>query len=33
MAQEIFDKNPDIDGVFSGDLGTVACMNVALQRE
>lgn len=32
MAQEIFDKNPDIDGVFSGDLGTVACMNVALQR-
>lgn len=32
MAQKILKKHPDIDGVFGGDLGIVACMNVALQR-
>lgn len=32
MAEEIFRKHPDIDGVFSGDLGAAACMNVALQK-
>ena len=32
MAQKILKKHPDIDGVFGGDLGAVACMNVALQR-
>ncbi len=31
-AQKILDAHPDIDGVFGGDLGVVACMNVALQR-
>lgn len=32
MAEEFFRKHPDIDGVFSGDMGAVACMNVALQK-
>lgn len=32
MAEELFGKHPDIDGVFGGDLAAVACMNVALQK-
>lgn len=32
MAERIFSTHPDIDGVFGGDMGAVACMNVALQK-
>ena len=31
-AMKIMDTHPDIDGIFSGDLGAVACMNMARQR-
>ena len=31
-AHDILDKYPDIDGIFTGDLGAAACMNVAQQR-
>lgn len=31
-ALKIMDTNPYIDGIFAGDLGAVACMNMARQR-
>ena len=31
-ALKIMEKHPQIDGIFSGDLGAVACMNMARQR-
>ena len=32
IAEDIFQSHPDIDGIFSGDLAALACMNMA-QRE
>lgn len=31
-AQKFMDNYPDIDGIFAGDLGVVACINIAMQR-
>lgn len=31
-AEEVFREHPDIDGVFGGDLGAAACLNLALQK-
>lgn len=31
-ARKLMDDHPDIDGLFAGDLGAVACMNIAWQR-
>lgn len=32
IALKVLDQHPDIDGIFAGDLGAVACMNLAKQR-
>lgn len=32
IAEDIFQSHPDIDGIFSGDLAALACLNMA-QRE
>lgn len=32
MAEEIFRLQPDIDGIFGGDLAALACLNVAQRR-
>lgn len=31
-ALKLLNDYPDIDGIFAGDLGVVACMNIAMQR-
>lgn len=31
-ALKIMERHPDVDGIFSGDLGAVACMNMARKR-
>ena len=32
IAEEIFCRHPDIDGIFSGDLAALACLNIAQRR-
>ncbi len=31
-ARKIMEEHPDVDGIFSGDLGAIACMNMATQK-